>query len=982
MRFTLLAVVLSMLGVVPASAVNIPLTIKEALPAETTGTDRVSEPVTIGVPLAEDSGISSITQLALTGSSRAQFKPIGRWPNGNIRWVVIDTLASVQAGRQMQIALTDGRTGNFGGSDLAADNGDYITINTGTATFRVRKANFNFFDEVKIGATALVTSGNAGKFLIRDESNKEYHSANDNTSTAIIEDNGPVKAVIRASGRFRDSSQNAHMGYKVRLTFYYGQSRVKAVLTLCNTYQDSPTLKTFNSLEAVIPLALGSGKSVSIATPSGTAKRALRSSAYVLQSYSEYKKTAWWDQTYWYAPIVHQPGVKARDANYDGVEIRSDEETIASLGAGKELNYTPGWMELADATGKGMTVSFPFMGAWWPAGFEASADGTFRVAPYSPRSYVPEAYRFPFFAQDAREVWFDFHSGAIDNVAFNTKAHYPLVGKPSWEQYRLSKAILGQEEWVTPEEQAAYYRKYGRTFNAVTSTSNPKFDHVTRIWNWGWGGGHNQGDYVWYGSLIDWLRTGYGGNYMTAKDRAIYAINLFGLRTDWDYTAAGVAPTNSRDRVVVLPAIASAPKTPEMEHMQIMAPILWYYLTGDEEAREAVEDNIEMNIRNNMEGIWTAGTTSLHVQDNYIRAWSRKMRNMAYQWEWIIQQGAEDSRLKTYLENQIAAVCDQPFADPYEKGRSDTRGFYATSRSNGEGGNVHSFFFTQIHFEAIYQVYRVLKTYDPNNVRIPDIEEMLGGMAQFFFREYFYDDAANAHWDYDYRLGVPWSLETAGDMSSYSADRAAVWGYIYDGGDVSYLTKGGRATQYYQYSAIGGGATPARTEHYNWFTEAQAQALMYADQIAPPANTWKPLAVSVKHNGGHNYTLSWTVPAGAERYRIKFGTKQIVNYLEYDKFTATFPVYDPSRYMPRYFATVYDEGETIVPGTPGTTQTVTIDVPSAIAAFNSARGRTAGQIGFVNYERSAIYHFDVRCYMNSESTKPLPPTSLRQVSAN
>src|SRR3979490_34250 len=71
------------------------ITVQEALypGAPTKGIARTQDPVTVGIPLAEAAGINSTSQLSLEGSNVGQFRVLGRWPSGSIKWVLVDTQA-------------------------------------------------------------------------------------------------------------------------------------------------------------------------------------------------------------------------------------------------------------------------------------------------------------------------------------------------------------------------------------------------------------------------------------------------------------------------------------------------------------------------------------------------------------------------------------------------------------------------------------------------------------------------------------------------------------------------------------------------------------------------------------------------------------------------------------------------------------------------------------------------------------------------
>src|SRR4051794_19844161 len=65
------------------AAVNVPLTVKEAVyPGSVAGVVRSNEPLTVGVPLPDSAGVTSITSLGLSGATAGQFMIEGRWPSG------------------------------------------------------------------------------------------------------------------------------------------------------------------------------------------------------------------------------------------------------------------------------------------------------------------------------------------------------------------------------------------------------------------------------------------------------------------------------------------------------------------------------------------------------------------------------------------------------------------------------------------------------------------------------------------------------------------------------------------------------------------------------------------------------------------------------------------------------------------------------------------------------------------------------------
>src|ERR1035441_8462466 len=296
-------------------AVNVPLTIQEAIyPGSVAGVTRTAEPVTMGIPLPDDAnlGITDVAQLGLTGAALGQFRVLGRWPSGRIKWVLVDTQANVTAGQtNASLALTSGGAGNFGGANLATDNGSTITVNTGTATFTIKKAFFNVVDQVLVGATTVVASGSSQGMVVTGPAPGQtscppcttvYSSGKDPNSTAVIEENGPAKAVIKASGSHVDASGNRYLNFTVRLYFYKNKTSLKVTSILRNAdYGPSNSFATaykgHQGYELRITPNISGAANYSIATHTATPSAGNLSGAdsvYLYQGDSQFMQDQYW----------------------------------------------------------------------------------------------------------------------------------------------------------------------------------------------------------------------------------------------------------------------------------------------------------------------------------------------------------------------------------------------------------------------------------------------------------------------------------------------------------------------------------------------------------------------------------------------------------------------------------------------------------------------------------------------------------------
>ncbi|MFQ5857372.1 MAG: LamG-like jellyroll fold domain-containing protein [Anaerolineae bacterium] len=124
----------------------------------------------------------------------------------------------------------------------------------------------------------------------------------------------------------------------------------------------------------------------------------------------------------------------------------------------------------------------------------------------------------------------------------------------------------------------------------------------------------------------------------------------------------------------------------------------------------------------------------------------------------------------------------------------------------------------------------------------------------------------------------------------------------------------------FQYPLVG------KAGDVDWYNRTGApweKIVSFADEAAYyQTHGWlHDLPITVQENGGGAYTLSWTVPAGAQQYWIKYAEKPIVPWLNFDRYTQQYQ-YDPDQYVPFFAAqNVADEP---TPATPGTAQTYTI----------------------------------------------------------
>lgn len=182
---------------------------------------------------------------------QAQLRPIARW-NGTvtdatkpIQWLQIALKANVAANATSAYELRRiaGATPvNAAGDVTLLDDGASVTIDTGAARFVLGKATPALFTAITVGGVNVLGAGASGPFVVDDGGNSLVPSV-DAVSGFVIEEQGPVKTVIRTAGHFArvaptGSSCTADLAYTARFTFVRNSSAVSLELDLRNECGD------------------------------------------------------------------------------------------------------------------------------------------------------------------------------------------------------------------------------------------------------------------------------------------------------------------------------------------------------------------------------------------------------------------------------------------------------------------------------------------------------------------------------------------------------------------------------------------------------------------------------------------------------------------------------------------------------------------------------------------------------------------------
>ena len=950
------------------------LTIQEALypDAPSQGIDRVQDPVTVGIPLDDAAGITSISQLSLHGASVGQFRVLGRWPSGNIQWVLVDTQADLAAGRNNgSISVTMGGTGNFGGPDLASEDGNTVKVDVGSAVFTVRKTNFDLFDQVVVGGKTLLSSGASEGLVILGPTSPStscnpgpcttpYSSRNDSRSTTVIEENGPVRAVVRADGIYKDAVGNGYMRFTVRMHFYKNKTYVKVTTILRNA--DEGGSDTFNSaakgmtsFEVRLTPALAVGRAFAFGKDEGSVfhKFSGTEDAYLYQGYSSNMESpAWNGVTCQYgervprcvAPYVRRTGSQGHyQYAQAGYQVVAAGKILAS---GDQNHYPTGWADLTDETGTGIEVGIYQMAAYWPKSLQFLKGGDEirigiwpdqNLSPINPGAAIPYYQGWPQYS--IHDLYINFHATAMSSPRkeFLKFQHYLLARAPI-ECY--NKAHVFFYPLLDPAEEDNYWNKLTAVYGFRWAGNSPavagRTPQIFRLYGWQLAGGSNQSEMRW-GFIEQWLTRGLTGRYLTAAHFYRYQVEAAFPRSDMN--ASGTAtfswrahsPLSDVDGLGFPADIRSANSVyvnrtwVDQEHAHWYGMGDYYFLTGDESIKDQMLDGVADRFLNSGTIVGSGhlwNTRAVGAQLMGLARYRRFLVAIGDQADVPSADAVADATLNVSVFPELCVSgypwgCDAtvfPF-----RGVSRTRGIAGGGHDGGEDNNCAvgggklircaKPWMMGIQEEGMWEMAQARGENWPNNhTGVPNpyqlTLDLAFGMAKWTSTEDFVAGSSyrDSSLKYDMAMDFPNPMLTptpgTDNLEQFE------FNYFMLGQYNGYLAASERRQFELTYLHMAAGTSFNASkidDHDMYLTSAVLQILLH------PSAALRSVPISALDNRDGSYTLSWTTPPGVQAFRIKQANHAIVDWMGFDPKANAF-IGDPARSVNWFAATELTAG--------------------------------------------------------------------------
>lgn len=879
-----------------AEEIDIPLTVHEALRQGIMGIDREQEPVTIGMPFPKGALYekNSMPQIALQGTQEYQFRTLKKWHDGSVQWVLIDFQADVKSdGKNNNVHVIRGN-GNSAGK-LAEDNDEMITVNTGVMVVQIRKKGFNLFDNVSVDGSEIIAKGKSRGCIVTGKEREEYLAFNDAKARVLIEENGPVRAVVKAEGTHIEKDKRM-MDYTVRMHFYKGKHRAKVFYTLRNASKEQVKHAYIRSLDLSAKINLSGETYGVVSKHNGTVKESIKEESIILyQAVSDFPQEHGGNAFYYHAPIPPDyKREKKRGFAQEGYWIKKGDKELI-IGEKKEYPDLM-FLDVSDSQGKGVTVGVRFAAGLWPKSLRAHPDGTIEVGLWPGENEA--GYWIRYGSHTTFEIMYDFHVKQSAPMASMKKFQYPLVAKAPVDWYNQSvNGIYPLYNFVSFKDESNFVDDRGWEYKV--GWRKPKMK-IWRYYYWGWGGFLNQHDFARI-SLVNFLRK--TEDTLKAGEYFLYSEARFNYNADWalshsddyDSTQFHYQPEEDKEKVALAKVVF------EIEHMHWYGLPLYYYLTGDERIKDAILDWSE-TIKN-----WAEKKFILV----YERFFGWEMYSLAAMYEFTGDSSFMDSADEIFQRLLSTTFNKQ---NPWSYIYIDwDRGFIMRGVNK-----LRPFMTGYIIFDGIYNYYLNMDEKNPLKEKAADVLE---GISEFMYREPYFEGTKNRdnHWAF----WLPYIYDTK-DKSKSKHDYKLILEAFYVNlspyflnGGTKWLERMDKIIREAAWDEAG------NWDSFGYMDHPGLQAMLYHRLHARKDNSPPyPVADLSAHAKGKDVILSWTVPSDTVRYQIKYSQKRLVESLEYDVEKKSY-LYNPLEYA-NWWA-----GENISnepsPGDPGTKQTMTIN---------------------------------------------------------
>ena len=215
--------------------------------AEESGISRHAWPICIGVPFPNGAlpRRSALQVVGDRGALPTQVRTLASWPDGSIRWALVDFEADLSAHQRRRFQLKRTAAPAPRPAVTVRETNATVSVDTGALRFSVPKRGTGILHAVFVAGHRIPVQP-LQDFLEGDGK----RSAAQTPESVTVEERGPVRAAILLKGRYANGFE-----YRIRLEAFAGQSYVRLLHTFIDS-RDAP----FTMLDRIaleIPIEFG-----------------------------------------------------------------------------------------------------------------------------------------------------------------------------------------------------------------------------------------------------------------------------------------------------------------------------------------------------------------------------------------------------------------------------------------------------------------------------------------------------------------------------------------------------------------------------------------------------------------------------------------------------------------------------------------------------------------------------------------------------
>lgn len=211
--------------------------------SENQGLARPSEPITIGIPFAAGA-CDALDRIQLRhpsiGALALQRKLTGRWPDGSVKWALIDFQVALKANETLTIdvCIEDQSTQSSIATGIAIEEVEQaFIIDTGAAKFTLNKHKFTIIDQVTLSGHSVFNEAQGRLYVLNTPDDSHAYGTE---ITRIETAGGPQKLTVNTYGQVIDNQATdaktgeALVRFQSAATFYANSATVELDITLHN----------------------------------------------------------------------------------------------------------------------------------------------------------------------------------------------------------------------------------------------------------------------------------------------------------------------------------------------------------------------------------------------------------------------------------------------------------------------------------------------------------------------------------------------------------------------------------------------------------------------------------------------------------------------------------------------------------------------------------------------------------------------------